>query len=606
MLVAALGAVGLVAIVVATVCLAEYRSMEARLHDLSRNELASLNALVETAMRQRLEDKDDVAIKVFNAWFESRNKDYPGKLWSVWSPKVAAFVAQAYPDRAVKRPRDEIDDEAMRTGQPVARFAGLNYRFSVPIILGRPLSGPKETCESCHTALMGLQDGEAIAVFSSSIAASEDIAVLMSLLYRIAGGGLVVAIAIICFTYWVLRGVVIGPLNGVAAAMRRLAAGDTSISFRDRERCDEIGEMQDAVLVFRDAAVEKARLEGLANAQRAQSEQDRANADRDQAQAIERERAVVNASIGAAMEKLAAKDLSYRISHDIPPAYATLQKNFNHAIEALERAVHQVADSTSLMQIGTRQIADATDDLSRRTERQAANLEEATATLGEVSTTLRQSAEGASHARDVVKSTAADSQQSQHLVRDAIGAMDSIAATSAKIGDITHVIDEIAFQTNLLALNASVEAARSGEAGKGFAVVASEVRALAQRSSQAAQEIKSLISAAAAEVGQGVRLVRETGGAMQRTIAQVDEINGIVAEIAEGATRQATALSEVSAAIGELDKTTQGNAGVAEQTSASTQGLSTESQKLAALVAEFHFRAASASQQANPRRAAAA
>jgi methyl-accepting chemotaxis protein len=589
MIFAAVGALSLAAAVVVTVCYAEYQSMETRLRELSVNELESLNALVETAMRQRLEDKDDVAIKVFNAWFESRNKNYQGKLWSVWSAKVVTFVAQTYPDHPVKKARDEVDEEVMRTSRPVARFVGDDYRYSVPIILGRPLSAPKETCLACHGELMGLKEGETIAVFSSSIAAGNDIAQLYALLWRIGAGGMATGLGVVGFTWWVLSSVVIWPLNGIVGAMRRLAGGDVSVDFSGRKRSDEIGEMQSAVLVFRDAAQEKARLEREASDHRAQQERDRAAADLAQQRAIESEREVVNASIGAALAELAGKTLSYRISDDVPDAYRSLKNNFNRAMGELERALSEVAAATTEIGQETRLIATATGDLSRRTERQAASLEETTAALGEISATVRRAAEGATHAREVVESTAADSQQSQRLVHEAIAAMDSITTTSKKIGSIIHVIDEIAFQTNLLALNAGVEAARAGESGRGFAVVASEVRALAQRSGAAAQEIKQLITAAAVEVDHGVRLVRDTGEALERTVRQVGAINGIFAEIADGATRQATSLSEISSAIGELDRTTQGNAGVAEQTDASTQTLSGESQKLAELVAGFRL-----------------
>ena len=151
----AIAAVGILALAAATIALIswfEFTSLENKLRGLSENELMSLNALVETAMQQRVDDPQNVAIKVFNGWFESRNKEYPGKLWSVWSPKVTAYMAQAYPDRAAKAPVDEIDKEALRTGRPVARFVDGAYRYSLPIILGQTLAAPKENCEGCHGA----------------------------------------------------------------------------------------------------------------------------------------------------------------------------------------------------------------------------------------------------------------------------------------------------------------------------------------------------------------------------------------------------------------------------------------------------------------------
>ena len=589
MLFAALGAVALVIAVVATVSYQEYRALDARLHDLSANELQSLNALVETAIRQRLNDKEDIAIKVFNAWFDSRNASYPGKLWSVWSPKVAAFVKELTPERAPKIARDAIDEEVLRTGRIVARFDGDDYRYSLPIVMGRPLSAPKETCQLCHGELMGLKEGETIAVFSSRIAAGDEIAARNGLLMKIAGVGLIAAVGMIAASWLILALIVVSPIKGVVGAMRRLAGGDLGIDFSRERRGDEIGEMQAAVTVFRDAAREKARLEQEAQQHRAQSERDRAAAEGAQREAIAQERALVNGSIGAALERLAGKELSYRMMDQIPEAYRALKDNFNRAIGELECALDGVAESTTGIDEEARQIAAATENLSHRTEQQAATLEQTTAALNGISDTVKRAAEGAAHARTVVESTAAESQQSQHLVGEAIGAIDSIAATSAKIGGIIHVIDEIAFQTNLLALNAGVEAARAGEQGKGFAVVASEVRGLAQRSAAAAKEIKDLISAATQEVGHGVRLVRETGAALERTISRVGDISRIVAEIADGANQQAGSLTEINTAIGELDRATQTNAGAASETSASTRTLAAESERQARLVGEFRL-----------------
>ena len=189
MILAALGVGAVLATTLLLIAWSEYGALESRLRGLSENELGSLDALVETAMRARVDDKEDVAIKVFNGWFDSRNKAYPGKLWSVWSPKVTAFMAQAYPDRAAKAAVDEVDEEAMRSGRPVARFVAGAYRYSMPIILGRTLSAPKEICQSCHGAAMELENGEVIAVFSSRVSTSLDFAALRAYLLRIAGGG---------------------------------------------------------------------------------------------------------------------------------------------------------------------------------------------------------------------------------------------------------------------------------------------------------------------------------------------------------------------------------------------------------------------------------
>ncbi|MDR3460749.1 MAG: methyl-accepting chemotaxis protein, partial [Beijerinckiaceae bacterium] len=180
-----------------------------------------------------------------------------------------------------------------------------------------------------------------------------------------------------------------------------------------------------------------------------------------------------------------------------------------------------------------------------------------------------------------------DAKKSAGVVRQAVEAMDGIAESSRKITQIIGVIDEIAFQTNLLALNAGVEAARAGDAGRGFAVVASEVRALAQRSAEAAKEIKGLISASSTQVDQGVKLVDETGKSLERIMTQVGEINTVVAEIAAGAKEQAQGIEEVNTAITQMDQMTQQNAAMVEESTAASHHLSQEATQLAALVGQF-------------------
>ena len=563
--------------------------METRLHELSRNELQSLNALVETAMSARLDDQEDVAIKVFNGWFKSRNQNYPGKLWSVWSPKVTAYMAQSAPDHPAKKTQDAMDEEALRTGLPIARFDGDQYRVSVPIILGRPLAADKETCLGCHGELMGLKEGEPIAVFSSRVSAQADLAALRQLLSAVVVGGIVAAVLIL-FALWRLLGQVVSkPLNGITEAMQRLARGDAAIHVPGSHRRDEIGAMARAVLVFRRAAVDKARLERQAAEHRAEVEREREDADEAQLRAIESERALVNDSVGVALGRLAAKDLSHRLSSDMPAVYRPLQGDFNAAMAELGHTISSVAAAVNAIGAGARQLSAASDNLSSRTEQQAANLDQTTAALSEIAGTIKRAAECATQAREVVAAANADSQASREVVRDAVAAMDTISATSQRIGQIIGVNDEIAFQTNLLALNAGVEAARAGDSGKGFAIVASEVRALAQRSADAAKEIKALVTASTAEVGAGVRLVRGAGAALDRTLAKVAEIDAIVSDIADGAAQQSKRVSQIDASVEDLDQMTQQNAAMVEQSASSTRALSQESEQLAELVGQFRL-----------------
>jgi len=589
MILAALGVAIVLATTLSLIAWSEYAALENRLRGLSENELGSLDALVETAMRTRVDDKDDVAIKVFNGWFDSRNKDYPGKLWSVWSQKVTAFVAQAYPDRAAKPAVDAVDEEAMRTGRPVARFVDGAYRYSRPIILGQTLSAPKEICESCHGLGMGLADGEVIAVFSSRVSTAADFAALRALLIKIGLGGTLGGVLVVIGIWRLLGGVVTGPLKGMTRAMRRLADGDSTIEVPAYGREDEIGEMAEAVLVFRDAAIENARLEREARERRADCERDREQAEAAQREAIRQEREIVASSIGVALARLADMDLSYRIVADIPPAYRELKTDFNAAMAQLEKAMRAVMAGIVAIRGGAQDIATAADELSARTEQQASSLQQTTTAVEQIAATVKTAAEGAAHAQTAVGAADQDAKASSKVVAEAVEAMDAISQSARQINQIIGVIDEIAFQTNLLALNAGVEAARAGDAGRGFAVVASEVRGLAQRSAEAAREIKKLIADSTRHVERGVAQVGETGRALERLLGEVAEINAVVADIAAGAKEQAGGLGEVNVAINQIDTMTQRNATMVGDSTAATHRLWRETEQLSQLIGQFRL-----------------
>jgi methyl-accepting chemotaxis protein len=291
--------------------------------------------------------------------------------------------------------------------------------------------------------------------------------------------------------------------------------------------------------------------------------------------------------IGAGLARLAQNNLEHGITKEFSPTFEKLRSDFNSAHENLVTTLSQIADSTNVIHAGTQQISAASDDLSHRTEQQAASLEETAAALDEITVTVKKTAEAASHAREVVATADGDAKKSAVVVRQAVEAMDAIAKSAQKISQIIGVIDEIAFQTNLLALNAGVEAARAGDAGPGFAVVASEVRALAQRSAEAAKEIKGLISASTTQVENGVKLVAETGKSLERIMAQVADINEVVSEIAAGAKEQATGLVEVNGAINQMDQVTQRNTAMVEESTAASHSLSQETEQLSSLIGQF-------------------
>lgn len=320
--------------------------------------------------------------------------------------------------------------------------------------------------------------------------------------------------------------------------------------------------------------------------ERREAEAERVRATERQQEAEERQKQIVVELFGAAFSSLAGGDLTARMN-DMPDAYVKLGADFNTAMEKLEQAMGVIVNNSGGIRTGAGEISQAADDLSRRTEQQAASLEETAAALDEITATVRKTADGANQANTVVIATRSDAEASGRVVRETVAAMAEIEKSAKQISQIIGVIDEISFQTNLLALNAGVEAARAGEAGRGFAVVASEVRALAQRSSEAAKEIKGLISTSSQHVETGVELVGEAGKALEVIVGKVGEISGLVAEIAASAQEQATALVEVNTAINQMDQVTQQNAAMVEESTAASHSLTQEADELMGLVARF-------------------
>ncbi|MBR7621383.1 PAS domain S-box protein [Phenylobacterium sp. 20VBR1] len=297
----------------------------------------------------------------------------------------------------------------------------------------------------------------------------------------------------------------------------------------------------------------------------------------------------VVATLASSLQRLSEGDLTCQIDADFKGAYLAIKSDFNKAVTSLREALESINRSTDSIRGGSEEIASASDDLSRRTEQQAASLEETAAALDEITATVKRSAEGAKLASSAATTAKADATSSGAVVRDAVAAMGEIEGSSKQITQIIGVIDEIAFQTNLLALNAGVEAARAGDAGRGFAVVASEVRALAQRSAEAAKEIKGLISASTEQVSKGVKLVGETGESLLGIVAKVTEIDSLISEIALSAQEQATGLSQVNSAVNQMDQVTQQNAAMVEEATAAASSLQSEAQELARHVGKFQL-----------------
>ena len=306
-------------------------------------------------------------------------------------------------------------------------------------------------------------------------------------------------------------------------------------------------------------------------------QEDEREALRSQQKAVEEEnRLEVIEQLTHGLERLSLGDLSIRIEHAFSEDYEELRARFNTSIERLAETISSVLHATARLRTSSSEIAGATDDLAKRTEQQAASLEQTASVFDEITVTVRNSSERAREANLVMTTAKDNAEKSAIVVRGAVAAMERIAGSSTEIRQIINVIDEIAFQTNLLALNAGVEAARAGEAGKGFAVVAQEVRELAGRSAKAAKEIKTLIETSAHEVAGGVELVNQTGEALTGIEEHVQQVTGLIGAIVTASDEQSAALSNINATLHQMDQMTQQNAAMVEETNAACRELSNE------------------------------
>ena len=345
----------------------------------------------------------------------------------------------------------------------------------------------------------------------------------------------------------------------------------------DEGAADQVAALSKAVFLDMDLAV-SAYFKVLLD------ERDRLEAER---QVSERQQADAVAALGVALSKLAAGDLSARVEGVLSSEFESLKIDFDNAAAALDKAMGAVSRGASSIRSGSDDMARAADDMAQRTEQQASTLQQTAAAVEQLTATVDRTARSAKQVSARVGEAAADAQASGEVVTRAAQAMTQIESSSAKVSQILGVIDEIAFQTNLLALNAGVEAARAGDAGRGFAVVAQEVRALAQRSADAAREIKTLIADSSRQVGEGVDLVGQTGQALRGIVEKVGAIDSLVDEIAASANEQASALGQVNVAVAQLDQVTQRNSAMVQQSTQATHALRAEAADLSNHVGGF-------------------
>jgi len=365
-------------------------------------------------------------------------------------------------------------------------------------------------------------------------------------------------------------------LNTSVDQTRRLADGDLSVEITGSKHRSELGDLSRALEVFKDNAEETLRLTAAAEAKRTED-------DERQKHEMAKQKRVVN-DISSGLNRLAAGDLTRHIdspaNDPFPEEYEDLRNAYNGVVDQLAGIVSRIGMVADSVRGGSGEINAASRDLSARAETQAATLEQSAAALNELTESVRSTAQRASSAEKASQDNRAHAETGAHVVREAVNAMKGIEHSSEQITRIIGVIDDIAFQTNLLALNAGVEAARAGEAGRGFAVVASEVRGLAQRASESAREIKTLIRESATQVEAGSELVSRTGESLEEILRRAAEVSGLVGEIAVAASEQAAGLDEINTGVNQLDQVTQQNAAVAEETTAAATSLLQKAEEL--------------------------
>ncbi|QEW18540.1 Ribose and galactose chemoreceptor protein [Marinibacterium anthonyi] len=383
-------------------------------------------------------------------------------------------------------------------------------------------------------------------------------------------------------TAYLMRRWVSQPLAEVTRAMARVSNGELDTDIPHVTKGDEVGKIARALEDQRQKLILAEEADALAREASAKVE-----AANDQLAKQQELQQLAVTRISAGLKALAAGDLTCIINDPFGEEYEMLRTHFNQTLEGLHGAMTTVRNNAESIRNGAEDISRASENLSSRTETQAATLEEAVAALDELTTSIKAAADGAKEVEGIVLGARTDADRSGEIVKDAVEAMNEIETSSNQIQQIIAVIDDIAFQTNLLALNAGVEAARAGEAGKGFAVVATEVRALAQRSSEAALQIKSLIGGASHHVERGVTLVGRTGEALSAIVRQVTDISHHITRIASSAVEQSEGLSEITTGMNQLDSATQQNAAMAEEATAATHTLKAESHELTELVSRF-------------------
>jgi methyl-accepting chemotaxis protein len=549
--------------------------------------LDMLESVHTQAMLNRKEvGEDDPAIETLDGTMEQfSNAGGSVKIWLVMGPKVIDFQ-KAQGETEFESPRDALDQQTIDKLQKLNSLEGESFRMTRPVVLGQG-SASDEKCAACHTAQMGIQPGEVIGVYSALVDLAPELAAWRDNVWtRVWMGAGAIGLMIVLVVA-MLRLTAINPLRNLTQATEKLAGGQLDIEIDNRERRDELGIMARALEVFRDNLRRNKALESEAELARQKAEAHRLHVERRaEEEAAERLR-VATAGLAGGLRRLASGDLAFQIDQPFADSFEALRHDFNSSVRELAATMDTIRQAAGSIDDGSATIAGGARELARRTESQAASLEQTAASLKEINTTVAAANQRVAEAQGVAKRANDSALNSGKVVTEAEQAMHRIEESAQQISNIIGVIDEIAFQTNLLALNAGVEAARAGEAGKGFAVVAQEVRELAQRSANAAKEIKTLIQNSTAQVENGVRLVHGTGETLLEIGGLIQTINEHMDAIADFTRDQASNLRDIGGAVDSLDIGTQQNAQVSEQSSSEASRLASEAGSLSEMIRRF-------------------
>ena len=487
----------------------QYHQAEIRLRSLSENEIMSMHALVVSAMSKRREDKTNVAIAVFNNWFDSRAKHYPGQVWSLWGPNVSRHMAKTEPATPQKVARDSVDQLALTTGQTVARFDGDHYRYSMPIIMGVTPDTDDTVCRSCHTKVIGDEDGQVIGVFSSSLSAEPIYAEIRQTILWSVAVSIIVVLAAVAVVGILFDRIVSRRVLGMASVMSRLAGNDLEVQIPFRDSRDEVGAMAKAVEVFRSHALAVSRMDGEKLEMQDLAEEEK---------------------------RKALRSLAADISQVVGVAMTVSQAN----VQLIRSQAEQLAQNAA----GTAGRAAEASALSVLVHDSFAVVEKSTRLLVEK---IGEMGHQVSQSNSIAGQAVQQVQQARNTVS-------SLTTASDEIIDSLNAISAIAAKTRILALNAAIEAARAGEAGRGFAVVANEVKGLAGQTSQAAAKITQRVAGITGATSDAVEAI----SAITLTIYQVSQS---LVSIAGALDEQCQATGEIESSVA---KAAQGSESVSQ------------------------------------------